>query len=101
MRIIEIDNSDMPFGFRLELSGVLYTFYIKYNTRGDCYTVDLWEGDIPLIKGDKIVLNSPLFQGLTDERKPDVMILPSDYTSTVERAGYREMGGPVFLQVIE
>ena len=100
MKILKIDKRKVPYGFRIELTGDMFTFYVKYNARGDYYTVDLWAGEEVLTKGEKIVLNSPLFQGMSGERRPDVMVMPFDYTATVERVGYREMGTPVALYLL-
>lgn len=61
MKIIDIDKNNLPERFDIELGAELFSFEVNYNETGDFFTIDLYKNDEPLVLGEKIMLNQPLF----------------------------------------
>ena len=99
--IIEIEKDLIPFRFDMELANELFTFEVHYNARFDFFTIDVEKDGKPLILGDKLMLNKPLFSTFTDERLPKVYIIPMDEAGEVDRITYDNFGKRVFLYVGE
>lgn len=96
---IPIYKDQIPYRFETMFNGVLYTFEVHYNVEHDFFTVDLYRLDEPIIYGEKLVYNEPLFQSLNDDTLPK--LIPIDPSGAEERITYDNFGETVILQVIE
>lgn len=97
--IMEVEKELIPYRFDIELAGELFTFEFHYNQRFDFFTVSLYQNDTPLVLGEKLMLNRPLFKGLADIRLPKVTITPKDRSGQERRITYDNLGETVFLFV--
>lgn len=97
---IELDPNEIPVQFEIDFEEDTFTMGINYNETYDFFTVDLWddEGSI-IVLGEKIVLNRPLFESLTDERLPGPSIVPFDESSQADDVNQSNFYKTVFLTI--
>lgn len=98
---IEIEKDLIPYRFDMALADELFTFEVNYNDRFDFFTIDIEKDGEPLVHGQKVSLNRPLFSSLNDERLPKVYIIPLDESGEQIRVTYENLGDTVFLFVGE
>lgn len=101
MKYIQINKNQIPYVFELNLNNETYQFEVFYNTVGDFFTINLFKNHLPLVHGDKVVYNVPLFEQFSYLGVPKVKILPFDTTKKNTRANYENMGEDVFLYVLD
>lgn len=94
---IDIDKSEIPYSFEIELSGEIFEFEIHHNASFDFFTVDLFKNEIPLVIGEKIILNRPLFRNRVHNNLPKVQIIPFDRAQKATRITYENLNETVFL----
>jgi hypothetical protein len=101
MSIIEIDKENLPERFDIELGVELFTMEVDYNQTGDFFTVDLYQYDNPepLVLGEKLMLNQPLFRDIEDSRFPAPTLIPIDPSGKENRITWDNFGVTVFLVV--
>ncbi|APC46506.1 MULTISPECIES: phage baseplate plug family protein [Aeribacillus] len=101
MRVIEIEKENLPEIFDIELGVELFTLEIDYNEAGDFFTVDLYQYDNPdpLVLGEKLMLNQPLFRDIEDGRFPAPTLIPVDPSGKESRITWENFGVTVFLVV--
>ncbi|GKV70287.1 hypothetical protein NCCP2716_27850 [Sporosarcina sp. NCCP-2716] len=97
---IELDPEEIPVIFDISLAEDEFTMGLNYNQTFDYYTVDLWdiEGE-PIVLGEKIVLNEPLFSSLIDERLPAPSIVPFDESGKALAVTKENFYKTVFLTI--
>lgn len=97
---IDLDPNEVPVVFDISLAEDEYTMGLNYNKTFDFYTVDLWdiEGE-PIVLGEKIVLNEPLFGTLIDERLPAPSIVPFDESGQAKAVSKENFYKTVFLTI--
>jgi len=97
---IDIDKEEVPVVFDIDLAEDTFTMGINYNQTNDFFTVDLWdsEGNV-IVRGEKMVLNRPLFEDLVDERLPAPTLVPMDEAGREDRITYENFGVTVFLYI--
>lgn len=95
---IDFDKEEVPVVFDIELGEESFTIGINYNQTNDFFSVDLWdsEGNV-IVLGEKMILNTPLFDDLIDERLPGPQIVPMDESGIEKRVTYDNFGVTVFL----
>lgn len=95
---IDLDPEEIPVVFDITLAEDEFTMGINYNETFDFYTVDLfdYEGE-PIVLGEKIVLNQPLFESLVDDRLPGPSIVPYDESEQAVRVCKDNFYKTVFL----
>lgn len=97
---IELDPTEIPVEFEIELGEETFIMTINYNESYDFYTVDLYDlEEIPLVLGEKLVLNQPLFSAFTDDRLPAQSIVPFDESQKAERITKDNFYQTVFLTI--
>lgn len=97
--ILPIDKNLIPYRFEIELNNEIFTFEVHHNQRYDYFTIDLYKNDVPLVYGEKLVLNISLFDSLVNVDLPQVKIIPKDRANMASRITYDNMGETVFLFV--
>lgn len=103
MGVIEIDTSQVPYAFNIELSSKIYTIAINYNYIFDYFTVDLKLGDKVLVLGEKLVINKILFREVYEDKEhnineefPEELLMPVS-SNNIDRITYDNLGKEVEL----
>lgn len=97
---IELDPDEIPVQFEIDLEEDTFTMGINYNESFDFFTVDLWDAEgYVIVLGEKMVLNSPLFESLVDERLPATSIVPFDESGKAEDVNQSNFYKTVFLTI--
>jgi hypothetical protein len=97
--ILPIEKELIPYKFEIELVNELFTFEVHYNKRFDYFTIDISKNEQPLVYGEKLILNRPLFDGLVNIELPKVNIVPRDRAEIETRITYDNLSETVFLYV--
>lgn len=101
MKYIEIDKTRIPYEFEMEFNKEIYQFEVLYNTFADHFTINLFHNHEPVVVGEKIVLNQPLFDGYEHLDIPMIIAIPYDTTERAERISFENMSEDVFLYVLD
>lgn len=104
MEYIDINKDEIPESFDIDLADETFTLAFNYNEVGDFFTVDLYKpsedgDDIPLVIGEKLVLNQPLWDDIVNPDLPAPTLVPKDLSSTADRITYENLGETVFLYI--
>lgn len=95
-------ETGFPQRFQCRVGGVLLGFEVRYNSEGDFYTVDIFDReDDVIVYGKPIIYGSDLFDGIVDERLPDVAIIPADMAGAHESVDEGVLGTDVQLLIVE
>jgi hypothetical protein len=97
--ILPIEKELIPYQFEIELANELFILEIQYNKRFDFFTIDISKNEQPLVYGEKLILNRPLFDGLANIELPKVNIVPRDRAGIETRITYDNLSETVFLYV--
>lgn len=100
MEYIEIDKDSIPYQFNIRLAGITYTFRVLYNSLMDFFTVDLIKDGTPIVLGEKLILNKPLFTTSQYRDIPNISIIPFDLTGEAERITFENLNKSVFLYLV-
>lgn len=77
-----------PQRFSCRIGGVLLIFIIHYNAEGDFYTATILDKDEDVIVHNKpFIYGSDLFDGVVDDRLPQVPIATADLAGKYDHAG--------------
>jgi hypothetical protein len=98
---IDIDKESIPYSFEMELSEEVFEFEVNYNESFDFFTVDLFKNGEPLVLGEKLVLNKPLFENRVSIDLPKVRMIPKDRAGATKRITFSNLNETVFLFVGE
>lgn len=104
MEYIEINKEELPETFEIDLANETFTLSFSYNETGDFFTVDLYkpnsEGVLtPLVLGEKLTLNRPLWESITSLDLPAPTLIPMDLSNTEKRITWENFGETVFLYI--
>lgn len=97
--ILPIEKDLIPYRFEVELAGEVFEFEVHYNERFDFFTVHLYKNGEPLVYGEKLILNKPLFDGLVNIELPKVKLVPRDLSGEAKRITFDNLSKTVFLYV--
>lgn len=102
MEYIEVNKEEIPETFDIDLADETFTLSFDYNETGDFFTVDLYKtGDFgivkPIILGEKIILNRPLWSDFVNLNLPAPMIVPMDLSNTETSITWDNFNKTVFL----
>lgn len=97
---IDIDKTEIPYAFEVELDGEVYGLEINYNQSFDYFTVDLFKEGVVLVIGEKLVLNRPLFRNFVSIDLPKTQIIPLDRAGNAKRITWDNFNETVFLYVV-
>lgn len=98
---IEIDKNEIPYAFEVELAGEIFEIEVNYNETFDFFTIDLFKEGDPLVTGEKLILNRPLFRNRVHIDLPKAAIIPMDRSQQETRITYENLNETVFLFIIE
>lgn len=98
---IDIDKNEIPYAFEIELAGEIFEFEVNYNETFDFFTVDLFKEGVPLVTGEKLILNRPLFRNCVHIDLPKVSIIPKDRAQQETCITYDNLNETVFLFIVE
>lgn len=98
---IAIEKNEIPYAFEMELGGEIFELEINYNAAHDFFTVDLFKNDVPIVVGEMLQLNRPLFRNRTHIDLPKVQIIPKDRANSATRITYENLNETVFLYVVK
>lgn len=101
MKYIDIEKEKIPYGFEIVLKNETFQFEVFYNTFGDFFTIDLYKNHRPIVYGEKITLDVPLFSGYEYLDIPKLVVTPSDTTKQALRITYDNLNEDVFLYVLD
>lgn len=105
MQILEIEKELIPYYFTLDYREKVYEIGIKYNAEYDFFTLDLFllenQQKRTIVLGEKIMYGKMLFSSSYYVDKNLPKLIPWDFTNTVDRVGWRELGENVCLVVVE
>ncbi|MGM0806527.1 MAG: phage baseplate plug family protein [Bacillota bacterium] len=104
MEYIDINKEELPESFELDLGNETFTLSFAYNETGDFFTVSLYKLDVngrlsPLVIGEKLVLNRPLWSELSSLELPAPTLIPLDISNTEKRITWDNLGVSVFLYI--
>lgn len=94
---IPIDTYDLPESFEYALDGTTYLFTVNYNDEGDFFTIDIDDQNGHVLRGEKLVLNVPLFSSYYYEWLPTTPLIPMDESGQATYCGIQELGETVFM----
>lgn len=79
MIYIPIEKDLLPIEFEIQLAEEYFVMGINYNRSFDFFTVDLYDTDRnPIVIGEKMVIDLPLWEGISDNRLPAPTLIPYD-----------------------
>ena len=100
MNYIEIDKESIPYSFEIDLLNEVFEFEVNYNQTFDFFTIDIFKNETPLVLGEKVILNRPLFNDLVNIELPKVQIIPKDRANMTSRITFENMNETVFLYIV-
>lgn len=99
---IQVDPNDPAQSTTVELLGLEYVFDFWYYERPDAWYFDLYLVDgTPLLQGEKVVLNFPLYQPSEDSRLPQGLLMALAADGSTRRPTLGELGARVYLAFID
>ncbi|MEK4718118.1 hypothetical protein NST66_11120 [Priestia sp. FSL W8-0524] len=97
---IPISKGALPEQFEVELADEIFVFEVRYNQTGDFFTIDLYDVTRkPIILGEKLVLNEPLWQDSIDSRLPAPSLVVLDESDKEKRITYENFMVTTFLYI--
>ncbi|WP_281998682.1 phage baseplate plug family protein [Priestia flexa] len=97
---IPISKDALPEQFEVELADEIFVFEVRYNQTGDFFTIDLYDVTRkPIILGEKLVLNEPLWQDSIDSRLPAPSLVVLDESDKEKRITYENFMVTTFLYI--
>jgi hypothetical protein len=97
---IPINKAGLPEQFEVELANEIFVFEVRYNQTGDFFTIDLYDvARNPIILGEKLVLNEPLWQDSIDSRLPAPTLVVLDESGKEKRITYDNFMTTTFLYI--
>lgn len=97
---VDIDKDELPYALEMDLGG-FYKLEFHYNAAFDFFSVDLFKNDEPLLLGEKLILNRPLFNNSVHIDIPYMLLVPMDRAGTATRITYDNFGDTVLLYYID
>lgn len=97
---IPINKEALPEQFEIELANEIFVFEVRFNQTGDFFTIDLYDvARNPIILGEKLVLNEPLWQDSIDSRLPAPSLVVLDESGKEKRITYDNFMVTTFLYI--
>ncbi|PAE96781.1 phage baseplate plug family protein [Shouchella clausii] len=97
---VPIDVDGLPEQFEFDMENDMYVLQINYNETADFFTVDLYTRNMdPLVLGEKMILNQPLWSDLSVEGLPALSLVPLDESKAAQRVSKSNLMKTVFLYI--
>lgn len=95
---IPVDVENLPETFEFDFGEVTYNIQINYNTVSETFSLDIYTlGMDPIVIGEQLVLNEPLWSDCYDTRLPSEEIIPMDEAEKETDITLDNFGVTVFL----
>lgn len=100
-QILPLDiGAGFPQRFECRVAGVILGFEFRYNSEGDFYTVDIFDGSgAGIVEGVPVVYGSDILAGIVDDRLPEASIIVADTAGQRGHAGRGALGVDVLLWI--
>lgn len=97
---IPIEKNSLPEQFEIDLANDTFIMGVNYNQSYDFFTVDLYDMKRnPIVLGEKMVLNIPLWSDLVDDRLPAPSLVPMDESDQETRITFDNFMETTFLYI--
>jgi hypothetical protein len=101
-QVIPWDAINASFRETVELDGVPYTIWAKWNTAYEFWTIDILDlNEVVLVAGLKLVVGIELIRRFNDERLPPGNLVVVDVAGTTLRVARNDVGSNVQLMYRE
>lgn len=90
MKYISINKHLIPYIFDIEIKDIVYTVEVYYNQLDDYFTLDIYDGDEPIIFGEKLLIGNKI---------DELDATPTDPTGREVRISFDNLNEQVFLAV--
>lgn len=101
MIYLDIEKDLLPLVFEIELDDNIFNMEVYYNERFDYFTIDLYLEDEPVIFGEKLTLDSPLFDVISYKELLNTKLIPTDPADLNTRITFDNFNEQVFVEVLE
>lgn len=98
---IDVNVSNLPELFEIELAGDNVYLKFNYNDSGQFFTVDLFDNSMnPIVLGEKLVYGRRLWSDYTNPKVPAIDIMPFDESQKETAVSPDNFGKTVFLYLM-
>jgi hypothetical protein len=100
--LLDIDSSEPFYQVEHTLSGINYKIKIQWNVQNEFWTISLYTSDdIPIIEGQRIVINYSLFSTCSNPLLPPGLFYAIDESETNEEPGEEDLGNRIKVLYLE
>lgn len=100
MQRIRINKTLIPYSFSIQLMDKLYEIHVNYNSKGDMFTVDLYQDDKCICLGEPLIYGLRLFDDIYESGKyPMMSIIPTDINGDATAVTFDNLDKTVFLYI--
>lgn len=100
MIYLPIQKDFLPEEFEIQLGEEQFIMTVNYNELFDFFTIDLYDPDKnPIILGEKMIINQPLWSGISDSRLPAPTLVPLDPSGKTSRITFENFMVTTFLTI--
>jgi hypothetical protein len=97
---IPVNKNNLPERFEIDLASDTFWMQFNYNDTSDFFSVDLYTGNNePIILGEKLILNVPLWQDFADPRLPAPSLVVLDESEQTKRITFDNFMVTTFLYI--
>lgn len=97
---IPINKDSLPEQFEIDLANETFVMEVNYNQTQDFFTLDLYDMNRdPIVLGEKLVLNAPLWGDLTDQRLPAPSLVVLDESGQTKRISFDNFMITTFIYI--
>lgn len=95
---IPVDVENLPERFEFDFGNKTYILRFFFNSVGEFFSLDIFDINMtPIVLGEKIVINKPLWQGVNNTDLPFETIIPMDESGKETEITIDNFGKTVFL----
>lgn len=97
---IPINKDSLPEQFEIDLANETFIMEVNYNQSHDFFTIDLYDMNRNVIVlGEKLVLDIPLWNDLTDKRLPAPSLVVSDESGRTKKITFDNFMVTTFIYI--
>lgn len=95
---IPIEKEALPEQFEIDLANETYWIEVSYNQSNDFFSLDLYDPQKnPIVLGEKLVLNMPLWSDVSNNLLPAPTLIPMDESGKAEKITFENFMETTFL----